>query len=879
MNQKNTVDVTVVEEIRKELISNEDYYVLHVDDDESIQIIFKDGLQEYGIKTISASSAQEALAILNQQAEKIFLIATDINMPIMDGFELRKNILNLNSQIPFCIVSGLVDKEIALKGIELKISGFLNKPLDFSEILGLIAKEGIPRIKNIKEDREFKLSFVSDTEQLLEESEEILLRLENDFSDMDSINRFYAIMHTIKGPAGFFEPKTLHNFVHAYEEIVKKIQRLELSHSESVIGALFKGFDVIKNLVFEIKSGLSKSHSMDELLKSLEIVQDDSSTSSEKDGDHTLHPDKQTQATKIKTQEDIKVSIKLLNEFMHLSGEVTVVRNMLNKCVSSIERRFAGDRDVGMLTELLTELHKINSGVQNKMSEIRKVPVKSVVKVLPRAVRDVAKALNKKIDLEITGDELRIDTSIAEVLNNSLLHIIKNSIDHGIEKPEDRLKRGKSDIGQIKVNATSKNDFVYVTISDDGKGLDAEAIKARLIKNGSHSKVEVDALSMQEIYSMIFSSGFSTAQQVTEISGRGVGMSMVKDSVEAIGGQILIDSRPGQGATFTLELPIPKSVLIASCLSVLVGTKRLSLIQDDIIKVFQFSDKQIENNIKKLEQSDFLVFNNELIPIVNLAKLFNITEPSIKKIQNDRCLILMKSGQDNRFMAVEVHEILDVEDMVIKTLHHNLNLKNYYRGVTFLDDGGVGLILNTSGIMDALNINRSRLKTNSDSNALAISDKEKTKKNVLVVGLDELGTFALPQELIFRIEEFRSEHIKRTGLSYVVAYRGKAMQIETLSSILKKESAKLKNNTMINNSDMLQIIVIQRENSFLGFVVDRILDMTSYHDLNTELSQPEKGIDGHLFINNQTVTLINWQIFEPILTRIVSRNVNDSPAA
>ena len=556
--------------------------------------------------------------------------------------------------------------------------------------------------------------------------------------------------------------------------------------------------------------------------------------------------------------DDIKVSVKLLDEFMQLSGEVTVIRNMLNKCVSSIERRFAGDRDVGMLTELLSELHKINSGVQNKMTEIRKVPLKSIVRMLPRAVRDVALSLNKKVDLKIMGDELRVDTSVAEVLNNSLLHIIKNSLDHGIESAEDRRSTGKSEVGQISVEASTRDDKVIVKISDDGKGLSIEAIKAKLIKNGTHTRAQVDEMSTPEIYAMIFSSGFSTAAQVTEISGRGVGMSMVKDSVDAIGGQILIESNPGKGATFTLELPVPKSVLIASCLGIRVGTRRFSLVQDDILRVLQYDLSASEQNIKQLQQSEFLVFEGELLPIVNLNKLLKLGQESVGSGEH-RKLVVMKSGQDHRRMVIEVSEILDVEDMVIKTLHTTLNATSFYKGVTFMDDGGVGLILSTNGIMDALNISRERAKETKKHLELSRAENEaklKTKLNhALTVRVEQLGTYAFPQAAIHRIEEIDCCSIQQSGRSRVVPYRGSVLKVVRLAGVLTKISTDDK--PVESQSPKQRLVVLKSETSMLGIQVDEVLDMVSFEDLKKDLMQPELFIDGHFFQGENTVALLS----------------------
>lgn len=846
-----------------------DYFVLHVEDENDLRQIFSEMIEDLGGKVLRAANADEALALIKEKANNICLIVSDIKMPGIDGFKLRENLLLGHSKIPFAIASAHVDREMALQGIERKIAAFLPKPYNINSIVELLSNEALPRIQILKDDLEMRNCFISDSESLIEEAEEILLELESHGQNPEHVNRLYGIMHTIKGASAFFDTKDLHRFVHAYEDILKKIQRVELTFNQAVSTALINGFDVIKVLFNEFRTGNFKQQNFEDLLKTIDISALERSLGPHSGGPAlTGNPAKANEvgpavASKGRA-DDIKVSVKLLDEFMLLSGEVTVIRNMLNKCVGSIERRFAGDRDVGMLTELLSELHKINSGVQNKMTEIRKVPLKSVMKILPRAVRDVSAALNKKIELKIEGDELRVDTSIAEVLNNSLLHIIKNSIDHGIESSEKRQKTGKPITGSVSINSTVRDDKVFVSISDDGQGLNVDAIKAKCIKNGSHTADQLSKMRQEDIFALIFSSGFSTAQQVTEISGRGVGISMVKDSVEAIGGRIHIESETGKGASFILELPIPKSVMIASCLSVLIGSRRYSIVQDEIVRVFQFAEAECDKYIKCLEKTEFLIFEDELVPIANINEVLK-TSSQLVKGSGSRRIVLLKAGQSDRLLAVEVSEIMDVEDMVIKTLHPTLNTDQYYKGVTFLDDGGVGLILSTSGIMEGINVEFSTERSTSQSTKKEDSDiqsKNAFERSVLVVSINESETYAMDQSKIYRIEEFERNQIQGSGGNQVVPYRGSILQFHKLSGLLDKiprfHSAKANAaNEVVDMESKIQVVVIQSGEHFIGIGVDRVVDMCTYEQLNQELQDEEHGIKGYIFIGEKTIPLVN----------------------
>ena len=236
-------------------------------------------------------------------------------------------------------------------------------------------------------------------------------------------------------------------------------------------------------------------------------------------------------------KDTVNVPAVMLDEFMELSGEITVIRNMVNKLVRVIEKETPGNKNVQHLGELLDEMHKINSGMQGRLIETRKVALSKVFRPLPRTVRDTARALGKTINLKIEGDSIRVDTALAQALSDSLVHIVRNSLDHGIEPKEKRLERKKNPEGTIIIRAREVGEDVIVSIQDDGGGLDTSRIKKKAVERGLYTASEIEQLSISKIYSLIFESGFSTAQQVTDVSGRGVGMDMVRSSIQKVKGR------------------------------------------------------------------------------------------------------------------------------------------------------------------------------------------------------------------------------------------------------------------------------------------------------------------------------------------------------
>ncbi len=853
-------------------------FAVHIDDESELLEVIGDRLKDFGVQVLSFSDPHEAIKVIRYRQSEICFIVSDFKMPNVNGFEVREQLLPTAGSIPFAILSAFIDREMALKGVELKICGFLNKPLNEQEICDLFAKEALPRVRALKEERELRIGFVSDCEGLFEESEELLLKIEADPSDAASLDRLFAVIHTLKGASGFFESKSMNQYTHRYEEILKKLQKQELVYDEAVAAKLFHGFDVIKELFSEFKTGIFKVRDLERLFADLNLeASNTAKTASALADQSAATPDvPKVAADKPKSKEDVKVNVKLLDEFMALSGEVTVIRNMLNKCVQAIEKRFTGDRDVGMLSELLTELHKINSGVQNKITEIRKVSLKNVTKGLPRAVRDVSKAVGKPVDLKIVGEELRVDTSLAEVLNNSLLHIVKNSIDHGLETPIDRKQTGKSETGQITVSASTRDDKVVIEIQDDGRGLNVEAIKAKLLKNGQHTSDEIAKMSNDELYAMIFSSGFSTAAKVTDISGRGVGMSMVKDSVDSVGGQIVIESKAGQGAKFTLVLPTPKSVLISNCLSVRVGAMQMGLIQDDIQRVFQFDHSQRSQHIKELEGTTVLEFEDSLVPVIDLAALLDLPhESSASALRDLSKVVLLQLPQDKRRVAVAVDEILEVEDLVIKNIHGFLNHDSLFRGVTFQDDGRVGVILNTAGILNRSGVKAEKKleQTAQRGSRQAVDGAPVTENLGLLFDLGTPGVYAFEQKSVFRIEQVNQSAFTQSGSSTVMPYRGQVIQVLDPRALFETRP------TLDAVDRVVDLLVVHSNETLVGLVLNRVIDMAPLLDLKTDLAQPSKAILGHCFVGTQTVSVMSAPELVRLLTTERSNVFEFSEAA
>ena len=395
----------------------------------------------------------------------------------------------------------------------------------------------------------------------------------------------------------------------------------------------------------------------------------------------------------------IRVNLDKIDLLMNNVGDLVITNAMLTQFSSTIEE----SKTRGSVLERLELLERHIRDMQDSIMSIRMVPMDSIYSKFPKVVRDISKRLGKKVEFKHYGDNVEIDKAMIEGLTDPLMHIIRNSLDHGIEMPEDRIKAGKSDTGTISISAEQANGQMIITIEDDGKGVDSEKVAQKALEKGQIDENQFASMSHNDKALLIFGAGLSTADQITDISGRGVGMDVVKTNIHKLGGIIKLDTELGKGTVITIMLPLTLAILDG--LDIRVGDQKYILPLSSIVESLQ----PTANMIKKIGDGtqDLLMLREEFIPVVKLHKLFGLKK-SFEKLE-DGMLIVVKSG--NTKVALSIDEFLNQHQVVVKPLDKNFRSVQGIGAATVRGDGSIGLILDVLGIIDA------QIKIEKDMNA------------------------------------------------------------------------------------------------------------------------------------------------------------------
>lgn len=421
-------------------------------------------------------------------------------------------------------------------------------------------------------------------------------------------------------------------------------------------------------------------------------------------------------------EQTIRVEVKRLDQLMNLSGELVLSKNRLLTIYDELQERYDGEQFLDKLNQVANSLSIITTDIQLAVMKTRMQPVSKVFSKFPRIVRDLSRELGKQIELEISGEETELDKSIIEEIGDPIMHMIRNSCDHGVEDPAARVAAGKSEKGVVQLKAYNEGNHIIIEIADDGKGMDPDMLKVKCIEKNLITEKEADQMSDKEAFALIFKPGFSTAQKVTSVSGRGVGMDVVKTNIEKLNGIIEIDSEPGKGSVFKLKIPLTLAIMQ----SLLVGAQE-EYYAIPLASVMETIRVPIES-IYTIEGKNVLRLRDEVISLVRLADVFNVKQV----FESDSQAYVVIIGVAEAKLGVIIDTLVGQEEIVIKSMGDYLQNIPGIAGATIRGDGRVTLIVDVSSMMNLARQIKTDIKAQIESEAKKAKEKP-SDYNVLIV--------------------------------------------------------------------------------------------------------------------------------------------------
>ncbi len=587
-----------------------------------------------------------------------------------------------------------------------------------------------PDSKLDDEDLEILSGFVMESLEGLETIEVSLIDIEQDPEDAESINAIFRSFHTIKGVSGFLNLMRINKLAHRAENLLEKVRAGEIAIDETIVDIILESVDLIKQLVQGVGDGMQNNTPLDigldigPLVQRIEAIQADEDRDDPKPiGEilvrkgalspealekglvkQRLEPEKklgkilideqsvapsqvrsalrdQKKLSRRQADLQVKVDTKKLDNLVDLTGELVIAQTMLRQNLAALS---SGDQKLG---NTLGQLNQITSSLQTTAMSMRMVPIKSTFQKMRRLVRDLAKNTGKQVRLKMSGEDTEIDRNVVEELYEPMVHMIRNSVDHGIEAPEERRGVGKAPNGKVHLLAYHRGGNIIVEIQDDGRGLNKERILEKAKAGGLIS--DETSLSDAEIFNLIFQPGFSTAEKVTDVSGRGVGMDVVKKAIEKLKGRVEINSRPGCGSTFVISLPL--TLAIVEGMLVRVGWERYVIPALSIKESF----RPCKENCSTVKgRGEMILSRGQLVPLVRLNRILDVKSDTVDPWQ---ALVVVVEYEDHQ-MGLLLDELLGKEEVVIKSLGETFKNVDGIAGGAIMGDGRVGLILDMAGI-------------------------------------------------------------------------------------------------------------------------------------------------------------------------------------
>lgn len=536
----------------------------------------------------------------------------------------------------------------------------------------------------------------------------------------------------------------------------------------------------------------------------------------------------------------IRVPVSVLDKLMLLMGEMVLVRNQV--------LQYANRTDDLEFLNLSQRLDVVTSELQGEVMKTRMQPIGNVLSKFHRVVRDLSRDLGKKIDLQLSGMETELDKTLLEAVKDPIMHIVRNSCDHGLETPDVRSAAGKPETGSIHVRSFHEGGQVIVEISDDGRGLNREKLTAKALEKGLITPERAASLSEREAYNLIFAPGFSTAAQVTNVSGRGVGMDVVKSNIEGIGGMVDLSSRLGNGTTTRLKIPL--TLAIVPAMIVRCREERFAIPQVKLVELVRVEKNVGENQIELLHGKPIYRLRGSLLPLLTLEEVLgmpaNSAGPEIAEVSN-----IVVLNAEGKLFGLIVDEVQDTAEVVVKPLTSFLKSLSIYSGATVLGDGSVALILDVMGIAQTQGLLTEASKA-AGAESASTGPRGAELQEFLLFRLHTPTKHAIPLNLVHRLEEISRDSVELSGGQRVVRYRNSLLPILALNDLLHYGVS-----GTTAEREMMSLIVLHKAGRFFGIEVDEILDVLNTAENMDEGVCDRPGLLGNILTSEEVITVVD----------------------
>jgi two-component system chemotaxis sensor kinase CheA len=545
----------------------------------------------------------------------------------------------------------------------------------------------------------------------------------------------------------------------------------------------------------------------------------------------------QSDADKIANQ-SIRVNVDTLEHLMTMVSELVLTRNQLLEIVRRHE-----DSEFKVP---LQRLSNVTAELQEGVMKTRMQPIGNAWQKLPRIVRDLSTELGKQIELEMHGADTELDRQVLDLIKDPLTHMVRNSADHGLEMPTARASAGKPEQGTIRLSAYHEGGHIIICIADDGRGLNTDAIKAKALANGIVTEAELEKMTEAQIHKFIFAPGFSTAAKVTNVSGRGVGMDVVRTNIDQIGGTIEVKSVPGEGSSFIIKIPL--TLAIVSALIVEAAGDRFAIPQLSVVELVR-ARANSEYRIERIKDTPVLRLRNKLLPLIHLKRLLKIDDGAEIDHENGFIVVTQVGGQT---FGIVVDGVFHTEEIVVKPMSSKLRHITMFSGNTILGDGSVIMIIDPNGIVQSIGTSvAAATRDMAEEQEAARGSAGEQMTSLLVFRAGSMQPKAVPLALITRLEEIEVAKIELSNGRYMVQYRDQLMPLVEMDGVsVRKEGAQ-------------PILVFADDGRSMGLVVDEIVDIVEER-LNIEVASGRDGILGSAVIKGQATEVIDVGHFLPM---------------